>query len=435
MESIYSEVVHWRRNCFTVPHGKAGREFVGELSRLYLAFASASALETIALKAVTVLPILVLQKPHKASKAKEHIVCLERRLRFWKEGNLSDMLLEGRAIQRRLPKTSTSKPAEKIARSFANLMFAGKCKAALDLLSDSGSRGLLHLHDYADPSIPESPTVREVLISKHPSCQMAYAKCILQSTPEETHPIVFESIDANAIRSAAMNVHGSAGPSGIDAHGWKRLCTSFKEASSDLCHSLAMVARRICTSYVDPKLISPLLACRLIALDKNPGVRPIGIGDTVRRILAKAVLSVVKLDIQEASGCLQMCGGQISGIEAAVHAARTAFDSNDTEAMLLVDATNAFNSLNRQVALHNIRRLCPPLATILINTYRAPSDLFVDGDTLQSQEGTTQGDPLAMSMYALATIPLIKKLKGSSKQIWYADDAAAAGKIADLRVW
>ena len=130
-----------------------------------------------------------------------------------------------------------------------------------------------------------------------------------------------------------------------------------------------------------------------------------------------------------------MCGGQISGIEAAVHAVRTAFDSYDTEAVLLVDATNAFNSLNRQVALHNIRRLCPPLATILINTYRAPTELFVDGDSFFSQEGTTQGDPLAMPMYALATIPLIKKLKGNSKQIWYADDAAAIGKLADLRVW
>ena len=185
-----------------------------------------------------------------------------------------------------------------------------------------------------------------------------------------------------------MNVHRSAGPSCVDAHGWKRLC-SFKEASSNLYHSLALVAKRICTSYVDPKLISPLLACRLIALDKNPDVRPIGIGDTVRQILAKAVLSVVKLDIQEASGCLQMCGRQVSGIEVAGHGARTAFDSNDTETVLLVDATNAFNSLNHQVALHNIRRLCPPLATILINMYRAPTDLFVDGDTLQSQEGTT----------------------------------------------
>ena len=59
----------------------------------------------------------------------------------------------------------------------------------------------------------------------------------------------------------------------------------------------------------------------------------------------------------------------------------------------------------------------------------------MDGDVLLSQEGTTQGDPLAMPMYALATIPLIKKLEGNSKQIWYADDAAAVGKIGNIRSW
>ena len=434
LDSTYSEIVHWRRNCFTVPFGKAGREFVGELSKLYQAFASASALESIALKAATVLPILILQKPQRASKAKDHVACLERRLRSWKEGDLNDLLLEGRAIQHRIPKTSL-KPTENTARSFADLMFAGKCKAALDILSNSGEGGILHLDDHTDPSNPDSPTVREVLISKHPTGQISHANCILQSPTQEVHPVVFESIDAGVIRSAALHTTGSAGPSGIDAHGWRRLCTSFKGASSELCNSLALVARRICTSYIDPKSISPLLACRLIALNKNPGVRPIGIGDTVRRIMAKAVLSVLKQDIQEASGCLQMCGGQISGIEAAVHAVRSAFESNDTEAVLLVDATNAFNSLNRHAALQNIRRLCPPLATILINTYRAPTELFVDGDILLSQEGTTQGDPLAMPMYSIATIPLIKKLKGHSKQIWYADDAAAVGKIADLRAW
>ena len=40
-----------------------------------------------------------------------------------------------------------------------------------------------------------------------------------------------------------------------------------------------------------------------------------------------------------------------------------------------------------------------------------------------------------MPMYALATIPLIKELDGHCKQIWYADDAAAVGKITDLRDW
>ena len=132
---------------------------------------------------------------------------------------------------------------------------------------------------------------------------------------------------------------------------------------------------------MDPKSISPLLACRLIAL-KNPGVRPIGIGDTARWIIAKAVLSIVKADIQDASGCIQLCGGQISGIEAAVHVVRTAFDSKESEAALLADVSNAFSSLNRQVALQNISRLCPPIATVLVNTYRAPTELFVDGNTL-----------------------------------------------------
>ena len=149
-------------------------------------------------------------------------------------------------------------------------------------------------------------------------------------------------------------------------------------------------------------------------------------------------MTVTRLDIQEAAGSLQLCAGQISGIEAAVHTVDSLFQQDETEAVLLVDAKNAFNSLNRLSALHNIRRLCPSLATVLINTYRTPTQLFVDGDVLYSCEGTTQGDPLAAPMYALATIPLIKKLHchlGDVSQVWYADDASAAEKITRLREW
>ena len=135
---------------------------------------------------------------------------------------------------------------------------------------------------------------------------------------------------------------------------------------------------------------------------------------------------------------MQFCASQISDIEAAVHAVRTPFHREDTEALLLVDASIAFNSLNRQKVLHNIQRLCPSLATALINTYRAPSELFIDGDVLLSCEGTTQGDPLAMPMYALAIIPLIRNLKDSVSDInrvWYVDDASGAGMITRLREW
>ena len=118
-----------------------------------------------------------------------------------------------------------------------------------------------------------------------------------------------------------------------------------------------------------------------------------------------------------------------------MHAVRTAFEKDDSEAVLLIDATNAFNTINHQVALQNIRRLCPPLGPILINTYRAPTELYVDGEVLLSQEGTTQGDPLAMSMYALATIPLIKRVSGNITQVWYADDASGVGSVNHLREW
>jgi len=84
-----------------------------------------------------------------------------------------------------------------------------------------------------------------------------------------------------------------------------------------------------------------------------------------------------------------------------VHAVDSLFQQ---KAILLVDASNAFNSLNRLSALHNIRWLCPSLATALINSYRAPTELFVDGEVLYLGEGTTQEDRLAMPMYALATI-------------------------------
>lgn len=59
----------------------------------------------------------------------------------------------------------------------------------------------------------------------------------------------------------------------------------------------------------------------------------------------------------------------------------------------------------------------------------------MDGDKLLSREGTTQGDPLAMPMYSIATIPLINKLPSKVMQVWYADDATTVGKLAKLRRW
>ena len=44
------------------------------------------------------------------------------------------------------------------------------------------------------------------------------------------------------------------------------------------------------------------MACGLMALNKNPDVRPIGVGETEWHILAKAILSKTRGDVQDVTG-------------------------------------------------------------------------------------------------------------------------------------
>ena len=110
------------------------------------------------------------------------------------------------------------------------------------------------------------------------------------------------------------------------------MCTAFGQKSNDLCAALAAVARRISTTYIDPSTLEAYTSCRLIPLDKRPGVRPIGVGEVVRRIIGKAV----KYDLQEAVGATQLCTGQEAGCEAAVHAMEKIFADEDTEAIIKI---------------------------------------------------------------------------------------------------
>jgi hypothetical protein len=59
-------------------------------------------------------------------------------------------------------------------------------------------------------NVQGSPSIRDVLTRKHPPGRSAHVNCIVPSVPTEMHPVIFDSIDASAIRSAALRVTGSA---------------------------------------------------------------------------------------------------------------------------------------------------------------------------------------------------------------------------------
>jgi len=142
------------------------------------------------------------------------------------------------------------------------------------------------------------------------------------------------------VKQACLKTKGGSGPSGLDADGWRRILASnkFGTTNVDLRKAVANMIKKMCTEKIDningKSPLEALISCRLIPLDKNPGLRPIGVGEVLRRIASKVVMKVLKEDIKVAAGGLQLCAGQEAGCEAAVHAMHDIFESIETEAVL-----------------------------------------------------------------------------------------------------
>ena len=92
--------------------------------------------------------------------------------------------------------------------------------------------------------------------------------------------------------------------------------------------------------------------------------------------------------------------------------------------------------LNRRTELENAQALCPSLHVALQNSYSHPSHLYIGNSTILSQNGTTQGEPLAMAVYGIAILPLISRLHNDSlTQKWYADDGNVVGKLKYIKAF
>ena len=336
-------------------------------------------------------------------------------------------------VQRRMQSKSPNQKKESVMRGFSRLMMTGKVRQALKLVdADSEVTGVHAMND----------EIREVLQRKHPDAEEVQQMAMNQSEVPVVENVIFEEINASMVIKSAEKTSGAGGPTRLDAEAWKHILCSkvFGKVSEEFAEAIAATARRLCTDDIPHIYLRLLWDCRLVPLAKEDnGVRPVGIGETLRRIIGKCVLKITGDDVQQAAGALQTCAGVESGIEAAIHAMADTFQSDDCEAVILVDAENAFNRVNRKVALHNIQRLCPALYTYLNNCYKEPARLHLGDRTfIYSKEGATQGDNLAMAMYALSTREMIDDLKQAAPetvQVWFADDSADAGKLRDIQKW
>ena len=119
------------------------------------------------------------------------------------------------------------------------------------------------------------------------------------------------------------------------------------------------------------------------------------------------------------------------------------FEDDKSQEIIQIDASNAFNSLNRQMMLHNLQIIFSEIAIYGWNCYITPARLFVHGGfEFDSKEGTTQGCPFGMPAYALAIMPLLSMInlncdgmRNIVNQVAFADDMTGIGDVNRLKEW
>ena len=111
------------------------------------------------------------------------------------------------------------------------------------------------------------------------------------------------------------------------------------------------------------------MTCRLIPFDKNPSLFPTGIGEILCRIAGKVIVSHIRKDLISLVCSLQVCPEYKAGCEWITHALHKIYEEDKSEAILLVDPSNAFNPVNRKTFLHNIGITCLPRAKFVRNCY------------------------------------------------------------------
>ena len=139
-------------------------------------------------------------------------------------------------------------------------------------------------------------TVLETLKSKYPAPHKSHLSSRLQV------PVLpdFEDviISSASIEKTTRSLEGSSGASGTDSEHWQTVLLRHGAHSSHLRDEVATLATKMCNQILPWSKVRALVSGTLIALDKCPGVRPIGIGECLRRIICKSVAEFTKIDLE-----------------------------------------------------------------------------------------------------------------------------------------
>ena len=252
------------------------------------------------------------------------------------------------------------------------------------------------------------------------------------------------------IRSAARDK--APGPSRLRTDHLWALTSALRDALVRVVQLLTLADG---VDEVPPVARRALVAANLLLVVKPggvatagvPGLRPIGMPETIRKLVGKALMREVLPDARRYVMPLQREVGVSGACEDVVHEADARLALKPTCGVLQLDLENAFNEMSIQAALAVAAAAFPELVPYLRCIYLgAPPPVYswgvddADGGLparllWRVERGTQQGDMLGPLIHALALHPSLEALGARQPRctvLGLHDDVSVIGPVEEL---
>ena len=234
-----------------------------------------------------------------------------------------------------------------------------------------------------------------------------------------------------SVYNAVMSFPNGSG-SGPDLFRPQHLKDSITKDLGAPANELLDALKKLCIIGVQGKIPDYLnyffFGAQLLALKKpNGDIRPIAVGNTYRRLIAKTVLFPLSSSIRDYLLPNQFGVGVPHGSETITHSARSFIQHMLGPSVILkLDVRNAFNSIRRDAFFPIVEQQFPILLPFVLQSYAKTTGLFCGDHKLSSQTGVQQGDPLGPALFAMGVNHIARSVR-SNLNLWYLDDATIGG--------
>jgi hypothetical protein len=266
--------------------------------------------------------------------------------------------------------------------------------------------------------------------------ELLHPQRILPVVPVSQSQTFTIEVESDAILKAckAFPPGSTGGPSGLRP---VHLIEMLKTDGED--DTLAQALANFCADFLNGEL--PIetrgwfCGARIIGIPKIPaGIRPIAVGEVLRRLAAKCLVQQFQAEVVEYLIPYQMGVGVPHATEVIAHAVRAwAAKAKSDESLFLVDFANAFNTVDRQKMIEAVSVNAPHFLPYANFCYGSPTPLIGQGFQLSSSEGTQQGDVCGPLFFAVTLQQLIKVACPDNPLAWtrfYLDDGTLCGNTA-----